>query len=397
MRISQRWFVPAGYLLCFALGLEIGGYQALLYNMAEDFGLSGTQMGLLVTVLYSATIVTPLLVGPLTDRISKKKSVSIFTVVFIAGCILIALSASPVILVFGILLIGGATSLLMGTIIAALAAENPQKSNRYSNQSMMLVGAGAVIAPLIVNRIINEGLDWRFHFAVVSLFSAAVVLIWMLIRIEHKESFIHHAEATHTEEKSLKVILSASFILLLIAMVLYFMIDTGIQSFIKAFFISELDDPVLGSLGVSLIWIGTIPARLIASFIHKNKKLLVICCLAADALLIFIMATFKVPAVAVACSLLLGVSSGPLFPTIMSITIDLYPQNTGLASNFMMSATGVGGAAAGALVGAAVDYAGFSYAFYMIMGIAIGALVAFIAALILRQKQLAVEVRSVSV
>ena len=71
-------FAFLGYMLLFTLGFEVGGYQAVLLEISQEFAMTGTQMGILASVQSAATILSTLLFGGLTDRMSKKKAVSLF-------------------------------------------------------------------------------------------------------------------------------------------------------------------------------------------------------------------------------------------------------------------------------------------------------------------------------
>lgn len=385
MRISQKWFVPVGYMLCFVLGFEIGGYQSVLYNIAEDFNMNQAQLGSVIAIFSIASIVCPVAFGKLTDRFDKKKAVSIFSVCFIMGCLFVALINSILMLNVGVLLIGAGLSLVMGTIIAAMSEKNTSRSNRYANLSMMICGAGAVSGPMLINALINAGYDWRVHFLIVSILCTVVGILWTLVKVNRSQTVRNEAAAQETKRGH---IVSGAFIFLLLAMVLYFMIDTGVQSFIKAYFVTDLNQSNLGAFSVSLVWVGTIPARFLASFINRYKKRLVIGCLITDAIALAVMASFKQPEVAVVCSFVLGMSSGPLFPTMMSITMDLFPAQTGMAANLMMSATGVGGATAGLLIGALIDMSGFASMFYFLMVIALASAIFFILGYYKRFKQI---------
>ena len=383
MRISHKWFVPIGYTLCFLLGFEIGGYQAALYNIAKDYNMGQAQMGYVVMVLSVASIVCPVVFGPLADRIEKKRVVSIFSACFIAGCLVVALAHGVAMFFVGIFLVGTGLSLMMGTTIAALSESNPSKSNRYSNLSMMICGIGAVLGPMLINVLINAGYEWRIHFLIVSVLCIVAGTLWTLVKVDQGQKVLNGAAAQMPRRG---FIISGAFNLLLLAMLLYFMIDTGVQSFIKAYFVTDLAQSQIGALSVSMVWVGTIPSRVFASFVHRHKKRLVICCLLTDALALAAMASFKIPEVAVVFSLVLGISSGPLFPTLMSITMDLFPARAGMTANLMISATGVGGALAG-LLGYVIEGPGFASMFYLLMGVALASAVFFLLGYYMRTKQ----------
>ena len=59
-------------LSIFMNGFETGGYQAALLYVGQEFDLSIGQQGMLAAVQLFATMIAPLLLGPLADKIGKK-------------------------------------------------------------------------------------------------------------------------------------------------------------------------------------------------------------------------------------------------------------------------------------------------------------------------------------
>ena len=82
---NARLYVICGYLLLFALGFIASGNQLVLMEVAEEFKLDGTGMGILAAMQFCGMIPATLLFGGLTDRMSKKRILCIFGGVVVGG------------------------------------------------------------------------------------------------------------------------------------------------------------------------------------------------------------------------------------------------------------------------------------------------------------------------
>jgi MFS family permease len=131
----------------FFIGFQTGGYQLVLLNVADTFGVNNLIMGSLVSVLYIAVIISPLIFASMSDRVGKKKVIIMACLVFVFGCTLITFFMHIVSFVLGIFIIGCGYSLVEGLANAALADAYPEKSSRYFNLVLLMMG-GRMIGSL---------------------------------------------------------------------------------------------------------------------------------------------------------------------------------------------------------------------------------------------------------
>ncbi|HPY37064.1 MAG TPA: MFS transporter, partial [Clostridia bacterium] len=110
LKTSRKLLVWVVALLMFFLGFEAGGFQLVLLNVAKDFGLNTSMMGMLASMQFFATIGMPLLFGRLSDRIGKKRVLAFSLPVFILGCVLAGLAQSALLLVAGVAILGAGFS-----------------------------------------------------------------------------------------------------------------------------------------------------------------------------------------------------------------------------------------------------------------------------------------------
>ena len=78
---ANKRFAVFGCMIMFTLGFEIAGFQAVLLDIAQEFSMNNTQMGMLAAVQSVASVISTLSFGGLADKIRKKKAVALF------GCV----------------------------------------------------------------------------------------------------------------------------------------------------------------------------------------------------------------------------------------------------------------------------------------------------------------------
>ena len=73
MSIQKDFLWLILFLIVFINGFEAGGYQASLYTIGQIYDLSITKMGIFASVELFATMLAPLVLGSLADRVNKIK------------------------------------------------------------------------------------------------------------------------------------------------------------------------------------------------------------------------------------------------------------------------------------------------------------------------------------
>ena len=119
-----------------------------------------------------------------------------------------------------------------------------------------------------------------------------------------------------------------------------------------------------------------IPSRFLASFVHKRKNALLIVCFLLSAACCTLMSLVKIPVYSVLWCLLFGVFAGPIFPTLLSVSMDAFPGRTARVATIVFGASGIGGMASNVAMGALSDAVGVGDAFFLMSGLALlGAIV----------------------
>jgi fucose permease len=85
---------------------------------------------------------------------------------------------------------------------------------------------------------------------------------------------------------------------------------------------------------------------------------------------------------------LFGLLTGPVWPTLMSYGIELYPENAGRVTTLMMLGGGIGGIIVGPAMGTVSDLSGINWSYVVpCMAAALGAVIVIMAKASLKKKQ----------
>ena len=94
------------FLIVFINGFEAGGYQASLYTIGQIYDLSITKMGIFASVELFATMLAPLVLGSLADRVNKIKFILVLLGIQTLFSASIFLSNAEMFFVVGIFFLG---------------------------------------------------------------------------------------------------------------------------------------------------------------------------------------------------------------------------------------------------------------------------------------------------
>jgi fucose permease len=367
----RRLFVPAVAGLSFFLGFENGGFQLALLQVAVEFSLGQTMMGVLVAAQFSAITAAPLLFGHIADKIGKRKILLFFMPVFAVGCIFTALSGSVVLFIAGIFLTGIGYSVCECIGSSALSDSFPGKESRYLNLMQSSFSLGAVVSPVLLGWLLSTGFfSWRIIFYFAAAGYAALYPLMLLSRCGKVEV------PAGTEKKPVLVVLLQSplLIILFCAIATYVAAETSVAYFADSFFVMEYGNTVLGAYAVSGFWLAMTLSRFVFAWLGMKSRTMTFFGFALTALLFVLLLILRheVPLFVIFISL--GAAMGPVWPMIVGIGTSSYPGISGMAASILMVGSGMGGALAPVLIGAVAEASGLYAGFSLLALISLGGL-----------------------
>ncbi|MDR1388949.1 MAG: MFS transporter [Treponema sp.] len=364
-----RFFVPAAAGLTFFLGFESGGFQLALLQVAKEFSLGKTMMGILVAVQFSAITSAPLLFGHIADKTGKRKILLFFMPVFFAGCIFTALSGSVGFFIAGIFLTGIGYSVCECISSSALSDTFPGKENRYLNLVQSTFGFGAVVSPILLNRLLSTGLfSWRIIFYLAAAGYAVLYPLMLVSRCGKADC------SSDAKKKSvLEALLHPPLLAILFgAIAAYVAMETSVAYFADSLFVMEYNNTVLGAYAVSGFWLAMTLSRFVFAWLQIKSCIVSFFGFALPALLFVLLLFLKHEIPLLIFFIFLGAMMGPVWPMIVGMGTSSYPGISGMVSSILMVGGGIGGAVIPVLIGTISEVLGLHIGFSLLAFISLG-------------------------
>src|ERR671921_207107 len=168
---GQRTFVKVAAAITATGGLlfgyDTGVISGALLFIKEDLGpLSDFVQGLIVSFLLVGAVVGALSGGPFTDRFGRRWTAMLAAIIFAVGALIVALTPTVVILIFGRFVLGlgvGLASLVVPLYIAEIAPPDTRGALVSLNQLMITIG---ILVSYLVGVAFTPIEGWRWMFAV---------------------------------------------------------------------------------------------------------------------------------------------------------------------------------------------------------------------------------------
>ena len=341
------------FLIVFFNGFEAGGYQASLYSIGQVYDLSVTSMGLFASVELFATMLAPLVLGSLADRSHKLK----FLLVLLGMQIVFAftLFASGVELVFiaCIFFLGLTTSALQFISIAALMETYPVSGKRKIGFMTSMYALGAFVAPLIVDRLLDQGFSWRLVFLALMVGSVIAFLGVFALRNYKAEE---KGQSEDTDSVGGRFVITA-VLLLCVVMCIYVGFENGFAFFVDTMF-AEVLNSSSGKFAISLFWVVMIPSRVLVGLFSRHAKKILIAAIIAIPLITWLITMMTDARFVIALIIPLGFACGAIYPSVLSTLMAFSGNKKATATAMITTATGIGGVVFTALTGFMADRIG---------------------------------------
>ena len=344
----------------FMNGFETGGYQAALLYVGQEYDLSIGQQGILASVQLFATMIAPLLLGALADRIGKKIMLVVFTAIRVLSAAIILLATDSLTFAVGIFVLGFSCSIVQYVAIAGMQDAYPLTRNRRMGFITAMFALGAVIAPLLVGFSLTTRWGWQGFFLVSGIvFLILTVLLWRT-SFEPREV----AQQKETDSGGTGIYFKGAALLCFI-MFIYVGVENGIGFFLNDYMTSQLKSSI-GYAAVSIFWLMMIPSRILSGIFSRYHKHFIIFAPLGAAALLFLLPALTQEALAFILIAALGFCCGAVYPNVLNFAYEYAAGKTATVDGFITFATGVGGTVVSAAFGFLLDGIGFKSSFIVL-------------------------------
>ena len=331
------------FLMCTTEFLIAG----LLPQIADDFGVRASQVGLLITAFAIGMIIGAPLMAVATLRLPKRATLVLALAIFAAGHVIAALSDSFALLLAARVLTAVVTGAFWSVAsVVATRAAGPGASSR----ALGMMGTGVALATVLgvpLGALAGDHLGWRGAFwalAALAVFAAVVI-----------GRFTPADEAGHkvSVRAELAALCSTQLWLVLGATVLVMGGCMGTFSFISPL-VTERSGIPLALVPLVFVCFGVgsmVGTNGVGRFADRRPvETFIACALAAGLVLVLLIALSANPVTAVIVITLLGVVTMAIPPVATGLTVRLAGSAPTLAAAFAVSAFN-GGIAVGSSVG----------------------------------------------
>lgn len=304
---------------------------SLIRSIEATFGQTDAGIGI-VYLVYAVTYASGSFAGgALTERLGRRLVLGGAVLVTGLGASGLGLAPTWPAFVLAALTLGAGAGCLDGGANGIILDVYREGRGQAMNLLHTSFSVGALAAPLVVGALVGDGVPWEavtvVTGAVVALLALAFVLVPMPSgRRATKGAGMRLPGASGGDDG--RALLAGPLLLLGIAIAAYVASEVGISNWIVRF----LDAAPLttATVALSLYWAGLTVGRLVSSAIADRFDHLRFTIVSTLAMAVLIAAAVLVPSLplSIAAFAAAGVASGPVFPMIVAIGGDRYPQRS---------------------------------------------------------------------
>ncbi len=320
-------------LLVTALGATVNVFHTLADRMALSVGMDALAAGVLISVYAMGSLCSMLLSSAFADRLGKRRVVVAGLLMLALGCALLAVEGGIFTLYLGLFCFGFGFSPSEAMSSALLSDENPLKESLWMNISQAGFGIGAILGPMLTMAYIRLYPSYYGVFLICGITALAFLL---LLAYTGRGRFRSGPRESAVSVNMFSVFKNRRFRFLALAIFLYLGYESVAPAYIKQAIMTAGRDEQFASLMISLFWGAMILGRLLGALL-TGKEFQSIRGFTAFALAGFLLLIFaRTAAPQVAAVALIGFGCGPVWPMLIALAAQQFPERTGAAVGMMM-------------------------------------------------------------
>lgn len=326
-RNQNRHALYVCYVAMMCLAMALNFLPVYLTTFSDTFGnqsgLTSEQLGRIPAIMFLSFIIAIMVTGPLADRSEAKPFILFGLVITAFGLGLVAYAPSYNFLLFSVAVMGfgaGVLDMILSPIVAAL---QPDRRSAAMNWLHSYFCIGAVGALLIASIALKWDISWRM----VALGLMAVPIVTFLLFLNLTLPTLIQKDVQR--ESMPKLVRQPYFIACLIAIFLGGATEAGLSQWLPTYAEQGLGySKEVGGLALAGFSIGMALGRIAAAILQDRIapiSLMLGCC-AVTIVLFFVISFAPSPAIAMAAAIVAGFSGSCLWPTMLAVAADAYPQ-----------------------------------------------------------------------
>jgi fucose permease len=331
------------FMALFALCSAMLG--TLLPQLIKGYSLKLSHAGLITFFQSFGGILSLIFGGIIADRVRKLNLIA--SIFFIYSITLLLIGLVPVYIIFLLLffILGICSSMLNMVITAYLADLFPEKRSFYVNLAHTFFGLGSVVGPIYTIAMTDKGFSWNKDFlyqGFLNLFVVAALVISLFVLFKKSDSKEKIKKEVKAPVRYLDIISDKRIISLCVISFIFMGYQASISTWLPTYLTDHLNygNSFMG-LVMSLFWMGMVAGRISLAFISlriNDRIYIAIACIGGSIVLLSAI-LLNIPAVWILAAAILGILTGPVFPLLLVLACELYPQKSATASSVICLCT----------------------------------------------------------
>jgi MFS family permease len=325
-----------------ALGVDLGG-------------LDKEQLGRIPALTFVGLVAGIAVTGPLADRWGAKVFAQLGNLLILVGLVGLCLAPTYFLVCIASVAIGfgsGQIDMVLSPVVAAL---NPERRASAMNWLHSFYCVGAVMTVLVSTFALHLGLSWRWCSLLMAPLPLGLLIAFAPLRFP---AMIH--ESARVPFAAL--LRDRWFLAALAGILLGGATELGMAQWLPAYAEQSLHYPAwVGGTGLLLFSLTMAGGRMVAGALPRLDPFWVMAAGGAASVAFFIGGSFLPwPAVALACCILAGFAGSPLWPTMLGVTANRFPNGGATMFGALAAVGNAGGIVMPWMVGFVADRAGLA-------------------------------------
>ncbi len=341
------------YAAMMALAIAVNLLPVFYTTLAGEWRLSHEQLGRIGAVTFVGLVAGILLTGPLADRFGARRFAILGNALIAGGLVVLARAPNYPVLLVAVAVMGFGAGILDMVLSPIVCALQPDRRTTAMNWLHSFYCVGAVVTVFVAAQALRAGVAWRTIALWLILLPAAVTASFLAL---HIPPLIPEGARLRTRELFARPI----FLLALFAIFFAGATELGMAQWLPTYAEQNLGFAKwVGGMSLLGFSVAMTLGRMIVGALGDRLKpvpLMLGCCAASAAL--FLAACFVPhPPLALAASIAVGLTGSCLWPSLLGVTADRYPQGGATMFGLLGASGNAGGIVMPWLVGIIADVA----------------------------------------
>ncbi len=322
-------------------GLALVGWTSLLVpslirSIEDGFGQSDAGIGVFFFVNSVAYVAGSMLGGLLTERIGRR-----IVLPLAVGLVVLGLAGMATVPTWGLFLavgvpFGFGSGAIDGGSNGLILDLYPTNRGRALNLLHLFFSLGALASPLVVGRLVEAGTVWQ---TIIGATAVAAVPLAVLLALAPLPSGRHHRTAAAA---SARIGLALPLLALAIALGCYVASEVGVSNWLVRFL--ETASVGLATSALALFWGCLALGRIVSAKVGDRFDHARFAATAALVAAIALVGATLVPSLPASIVLfgVVGFAYGPVYPLIMAVGGDRFPERSAAVSGFLSGCAVIG-------------------------------------------------------